>query len=100
MSCGFVGIIAERTFLDVHTGEEEQLLLQGGDILFLELTHENLRCPTGVATVLAPVFDLGEPRVELFPADVQTAAESCRVPVFPHLAHGHRDLIDRLVEHQ
>ena len=98
MCCGFVGIVAEGTFLYRDAGKEEEGLLKCSDVFFFELTHEHLWCPAGVAAVLALVFDFAYAFVKLSATDLQTAAEGGCVPVFAHLPHRHCDFVNRLIE--
>ena len=100
MCCGLVGVVTKRTFLNLYTGEEEKFLLQRSDVFFFELTHEDLRSITRVTSVFALVFYLGNAAVKLHFVDLQATAKRKRVPLFPHVTHGERHLIDRLVENQ
>ena len=100
MRGGIVGIISQGSFLNLDTREKEEFFLQCGDIFFLELTHENLRRPTGVAAVLSLIFNLCYSFIELRTRDLQTVTKSQRVPLFTHITHGHRDLVDGLVKDQ
>ena len=93
-------IIAECSFLNMDSGEEIKHFLQGGYIFFFQLVHENLRRPGGVTSVLARVFDLRHPGLEIRFADMQTVAESNRIPLFSHVTNDHGYLVYRLVKNQ
>ena len=100
MCSSIVGVVTQRTLLDLYTRKEKELLLQRRDILFLQLTHEDLWRPARVTAVLLSVLDIGNTFIKLRPADLQTLTESRSVPARLHLTHHHRNLVDRLIKYQ
>ena len=93
-------ILSDGTTLDVETGETEHLLLEDGEVLVRQLTHEYLLCETRIAGVLVAVLNGFHPTVKLLATDVQRLTEVERVEVVFGFVHHHHDVVGRLIVHQ
>ena len=93
-------ILSDGTALDVETGEAEHLLLEDGEVLVRQLTHEYLLCESRIAGVLVAILDGFHPAVELIASDVQGLTEVERIEVVFGFIHHHHDVVSRLIVHQ
>ncbi len=90
-------ILTDGASLDVEAGEAEEFLTEDGEVLLVELGHEDLLGVARIAGVLVAVLDVGHSLDEVFLGDAEGIADVEGVDMVACLIHHDHDVEGRLV---
>ena len=101
MGCVGIYVLADAAMLDIESRETVHLFPEDAELLFRQLTHEELLGESRIAGVLVPVLDVVHALVELFLRNAEGVAEFQGVEMSAFLVHHHHQVVTVLViDHQ